>query len=258
MGEILEHEVSGTGAVSRDAWTARFQRELEGLGIPFDLQAPARLARYHELLTDWNTRMNLTGDTAFETALYRHYMDSVAPLQRSELFPANASLIDVGSGAGFPGLPLAIVRPDLKVTLLDSLQKRLHFLSAVVEALGLTNVRLCHDRAEDGGQDKALRESFDIAVARAVASLPVLLEYLVPFVRVGGKALCYKGPAADAEWAAGNAAAQALGCGRLIRYPIVLPGQPEWEHCVMAAEKTEKTLRQYPRKAGTPERKPLG
>ena len=258
MGEVLGRAVSGTEAVSREQWPERLKAGLDALGIAYDPAAPERLARYHQLLTEWNQVMNLTGDTDFETSLTRHYLDSLAPLGISGLFPEKASLIDVGTGAGFPGLPLAIARPDLDVVLMDSLQKRLNFLDAVVKELGLSNVRLCHARAEDGGRDPRWRETFDVAVARGVAALPVLAELLLPFVRVGGKAVCYKGPAAEEEWDAGQRAARLLGGGKLERTPIVLPGQEDWEHCVIVLPKKAKTVRQYPRKAGTPGREPLG
>ena len=258
MGEILGGEISGPDAVTLEAWADALKSGMDALHLTYDPQAPGRLARYHQLLTQWNQVMNLIGDADFNASLHRHYMDSLAPLGIEGLFPQNAALIDVGTGAGFPGLPLAIVRPDLKVTLMDSLQKRLKFLSAAVEALGLKNVQLRHARAEDGGRDPALREGFDLAAARGVAALPVLSELLLPFVKVGGKALCYKGPAAQEEWSAGQRAASLLGGGTLCRYPISLPGEPEWRHCVVAVPKEEKTLRQYPRKAGLLERKPLG
>lgn len=258
MGEVLGRAVSGTEAVSREQWPERLKNGLDALNIRYDPATPERLARYHQLLTEWNQVMNLTGDTDFETSLGRHYLDSLAPLGIEGLFPENASLIDVGTGAGFPGLPLAIARPDLDVVLMDSLQKRLNFLDAVVKELGLSNVRLCHARAEDGGRDPLWREQFDLAVARGVAALPVLAELLLPFVKVGGKAVCYKGPAASEEWDAGQRAARLLGGGKLERTPIVLPGQEDWEHCVIALPKKEKTVRQYPRKAGTPGREPLG
>ena len=177
MGEILGREIPGAEAVNLDAWEAELARRLDGLGA--DAAAPARLARYHRLLCEWNARMNLTGDTDFAVALYRHYLDSLAPLRLEGLFAHGARVIDVGSGAGFPGLPLAIARPDLRVTLLDALQKRISFLSAVVEELGLTHVRLLHVRAEDGARNPEHRERYDLAVARAVAPLPVLCELLL-------------------------------------------------------------------------------
>lgn len=252
MGEILGNQISEAAAVKR------MEEAIAQLGIACDERTAERMVRYHELLADWNTRMNLTGDTDFETSIHRHYTDSLAPLKEAALFPEGASLIDVGSGAGFPGLPLAIARPDLQVTLLDSLMKRITFLQAVVDELGLTNVKLVHSRAEDGGRNPERREQYDIAVARAVAPLPVLCELLLPFVKVGGRMICYKGPSAQEELEAGAKAAKMLGGGPTERIPVVLPAQPEWQHCLLTCEKKVKTVRQYPRKAGTPSRSPLG
>ena len=257
MGEILGNQIPETAAVTAD-WAEKLRRSICELGTVCDSRTPERIARYHAMLADWNTRMNLTGDTDFDTSLDRHYTDSLAPLINTDLFPDGASLIDVGSGAGFPGLPLAIARPDLKVTLLDSLMKRIHFLAAVVEELGLTNVKLVHARAEDGGRDPACREQFDIAVARAVAPLPVLCELLLPFVKTGGRMICYKGPSAEEEWLAGEKASVLVGGGKLHHVPVALPSQPEWQHCLIWTPKEKKNVRQYPRKAGTPSREPLG
>lgn len=191
MGEILGREIPGAEAVNLDAWEAELARHLEGLGA--DAAAPARLARYHRLLCEWNARMNLTGDTDFAVALYRHYLDSLAPLRLEGLFAHGARVIDVGSGAGFPGLPLAIVRPDLQVTLLDALQKRISFLAAVVEELGLTHVRLVHARAETA---RAIRNTASATTwpwrgrwlrCRCCASM------CCPLWR-WRRMLCYKGP----------------------------------------------------------------
>lgn len=257
MGEVLGCEVSGATAVMDHDLEKRIQDALDTLGFDMDSCAAGRLARYHAMLCDWNTRMNLTGDADFKAALYRHYLDSLAPLSLG-FFRVDASVIDVGSGAGFPGLPLAIARPDLQVTLLDSLMKRVSFLSAVADELGLANVAVRHARAEDAGREPALRERFDVAVARAVAPLPVLCELMLPFVRVGGQMACYKGPAAQEELAAGSEAARLLGGSEVQVLPVQIPGRPDWQHCVIASRKKEKTIRQYPRKAGTPGRSPLG
>ena len=257
MGEVLGNQVSASAAVKAQ-WMDKISAMIAACGISCDARTPERIARYHEMLADWNTRMNLTGDTDFATSLDRHYTDSLAPLANGHLFPEGASLIDVGSGAGFPGLPLAIARPDLQVTLLDSLMKRISFLDAVVKDLGLTNVQLVHSRAEDGGKNAKLREQFDIAVARAVAPLPVLCELLLPFVKVGGRMICYKGPSAEEELQAGQKAAHMLGGAAVENIPVTLPNQPEWQHCLLTCEKKVKTVRQYPRKAGTPSRSPLG
>ena len=230
---------------------------LAGCGVAASRQSVERLIRYQDMLLEWNARMDLTAVTEEEEMLDRHFVDSLAPLRFPSMIPQGAALIDVGTGAGFPGLPLAIVRPDLQVTLLDAQQKRLGFLSAVVETLGLPSIRLVHMRAEDGGRAPGLREQFDVACARALASLPVLLEYLLPFVKVKGKALIWKGPAVYDEMEAGRRAAAILG-GRL-KEPVraELPGR-DWRHLLLSCEKIEKTVRQYPRKAGTPGRQPLG
>ena len=244
--------------MTRPETTALFQRRLDGLAVPCDPRTARRLATYHELLEEWNARVNLTADAALDAALDRHYMDSLAPLALPELMPAGAKVIDVGSGAGFPGLPLAIARPDLDVLLLDSLAKRVRFLDAVIAALALPNVRTLHARAEDAARDPAYRERFDVAAARAVAAAPVLMELLLPFARVGGKAVCYKGPAAAEELRAGSRAASLLGGGALRALPVTVPEQPEWRHCVLVCQKRRQTARQYPRRAGEPARAPLG
>lgn len=251
MGEIL----GGEGNRMEDL---TFEASLARLNVPCHGRTAALLERYHALLCDWNTRMNLTGDTSLETAMDRLYMDSLAPLRYAELFPQGASLIDVGTGAGFPGMVLAIARPDLKITLLDSLQKRLNFLAAVRDELALDNVLMVHARAEDGGRNPELRERFDIAAARAVAPLNVLCELLLPFVRMNGQMVCYKGPSAEEELAAAAKAARLTGGGEIRVLPSPLPSQPEWQHCVAVVPKVHSTPKAYPRKAGTPSREPLG
>lgn len=258
MGEILGHQASGVTPLTREQGVSLLTGRLDGLGIAYDPHAPDRLWDYHVLLSQWNQNMNLTGETDFDTALDRLYMDSLAPLAIVGLFPQEAKLVDVGSGAGFPGLPLAIVRPDLQVLLLDSQAKRIGFLDTVADALGLARVQTLHSRAEDAGQTPQLRESFDVAVARAVAPLAVLCELMLPLVRVGGRMICYKGPSVGEEWDVGNRAAMMLGGGALLSYPVTLPSQPDWRHHAVVCEKMQKTFRQYPRKAGVPVRKPLG
>ena len=217
-------------------------------GVALTPEAADKLCAYHALLLEWNARMDLTNVPEEEMAV-RHYGDSLAAW-----FPQGAKLIDVGTGAGFPGMPLAIARPDLQVTLLDAQRKRCDFLQAVADALSLRNVRILHARAEDAARSD-LREQMDVAVARAVAPLNVLCEYLLPFVRVGGYALCWKGPAVTDELADGEKAAQILGAQAepLVRLPI--QGR---EHYVQSFRKMEKTVRRYPRKSGTPSKEPLG
>ena len=226
---------------------------LAAADLTLDGAACEKLEAYHALLLEWNARMDLTNVPEDEMAL-RHYGDSLLPLGQAAWFPQGARLIDVGTGAGFPGMPLAIARPDMQVTLLDSQRKRCDFLQAVADALSLRNVRILHARAEDAARSD-LREQMDVAVARAVAPLNVLCEYLLPFVRVGGHALCWKGPALREELADGQRAARILGgeAEALFRLPIA--GR---EHYVQSFRKMEKTVRRYPRKSGTPSKEPLG
>lgn len=230
---------------------------LQSCGIPCTDALAAMLCRYQEMLLDWNTRMDLTAVTDEADMLDRHIVDSLMPLTIPSLLPRVGALIDVGTGAGLPGMPLAMACPDLRVTLMDAQQKRLSFLQAVIDDLGLSNVTLIHARAEDGARQKQLREQFDVAVARAVAPLPVLAEYLLPFVRPGGSAICWKGPALLDEMDAGRRACHLLGgkCGEPVSYAI--PGR-DWQHLVLPMKKVARCAAAYPRKAGTPAKKPLG
>ena len=226
---------------------------LQNAGIVLDGEACRKLSAYHALLLDWNSRMDLTNVPEEEMAL-RHYGDSLLPLSHADWFPDGASLIDVGTGAGFPGMALATVRPDLRVTLLDAQRKRCDFLQAVCQELALRNVAVLHARAEDAARGE-LRECFDIAAARAVAPLNVLCEYLLPFVRVGGHALCWKGPAVREELPEGQRAARILGAETLPLLRLPIEGR---EHYLQPFRKTEKTVRRYPRKSGTPSKESLG
>ena len=228
---------------------------LAAAGLELDETALSRLETYHDMLLDWNTRMDLTSVSADRMAA-RHFLDSLLPLKASGLIPEEGRLIDVGTGAGFPGLPLAIARPSLQVTLLEAQGKRCQFLQAVCQALGLENVTIINDRAENLGRAEGHREGYDRAVARAVAALPVLAEYLLPFVRVGGMALCWKGPAVAGDQADGAAAAARLG-GRLLPLVDMEGSGEETGHVIAPMEKTEKTLPLYPRKNGMPAKRPL-
>ncbi len=226
---------------------------LKAAGIDVSGLTVSRLNLYGAMLLDWNRRMDLTSVSEDDTGI-RHFLDSLLPLREDGLFPEGARIIDVGSGAGFPGLPLAIARPDLRVTLLEAQGKRCQFLNAVCDALQLQNVTVIQDRAETLGRTADHREGYDRAVARAVAPLNVLCEYLLPFVRVGGMALCWKGPAVMGEWADGQAAARALGgaLGDLIRTEA-----GGARHVLAVIPKTEETPPQYPRKNGIPAKRPI-
>ena len=235
---------------------ATIKSRLEQNRIPFRNDLPEKLHIYLSMLREWNSRIDLTAVTEDEETVDKHFMDSLTIL-KTEIIRNDASLIDVGTGAGFPGMVLAMARPDLKVTLMDSQQKRLSFLQAVAEAACVRNVTIVHARAEDGARKKELREQFDYAVARALAPLNVLCEYLLPYVKVDGCALCWKGPALKEEIESGRKAAFLLG-GRL-EMPLSSPvADREWEHVILPVRKIQHTATIYPRRAGTPKNKPLG
>lgn len=239
MVQILGSEVYSPAAGVKEMTEKMLEQRLTECGIPFSPDLPGKLLKYHELLLEWNAKMDLTAVTEEADMIDRHYVDSLMALTIPELIPQGASLIDVGTGAGFPGLPLALARADLRVTLMDAQQKRLNFLQAVLDALNVENVTLVHARAEDGARRKEHRECYDVAVARAVAPLPVLAEYLLPYVKVGGKAVCWKGPAVQDELGAGKKAAFLLG-GKLAEpIPVAIPGQ-EWQHLLLPIAKQTK------------------
>lgn len=228
----------------------------KAMGVQLSEAQTQQIARYHALLTEANGVMNLTRvpDDAREAA-ERNYLDSLAPLQVPGLMDGVRTLIDVGAGAGCPGLLLSIALPETRVTLLDALQKRVKFLNEVIEALGL-NARALHGRCEDAARDMALRAAFDCVTARAVADTPVLLELALPFARRGGMLVAYKGPAVEEELTRAARALSELG-GRVravVQAPI--PGR-DWDHRLLIVDKVGKTPDRYPRKAGEPGRNPL-
>lgn len=225
-------------------------RELIARHIPqANKMKTEQLITYYEMLIERNNVMNLTAVTDPEGVVLRHFADSILPM---EAIAEGASVIDVGTGAGLPGVPLKIMRPDIKLTLLDSLNKRIAFLDEVNAALSLGAVTV-HARAEDGGRDKNLRERFDHALSRAVAELRIVAEWTIPFVRVGGSSIMYKGPGASEEL---ENAANALKL--LSSNAKILKFEPEWgERNIVVVEKTAATPAKYPRKAGTAGKSPL-
>lgn len=233
----------------------RLQAGLERLGVAADGVTLDRLARYHALLTEWNARIDLTAVLEPEEMVDRHYLDSAAPLALG-LISQGARVIDVGTGAGLPGIPLCILRPDLRVTLLDAQRKRVTFLQAAIEALDLP-AQAVHMRAEDAARDEARRETYDVAVSRAVAATPTLLELTLPFVRVGGRAIAWKGPGLQAELEQARRAAHLLGGALEGVLDAPVPGR-DWQHVLLVCAKRQKTARQYPRRAGLPGKNPLG
>lgn len=214
----------------------------------------AQFARYYELLVDWNTRMNLTAITAPAEAVEKHFLDSLLLLEDVPM-AAGERLIDVGTGAGFPGIPLAIARPALSVTLLDSLRKRVTFLEAVISELGLSNVQAYHERAELFAKRSEQRDAYDWATARAVARLPLLLEYCLPFVRTGGTFIACKGPDGARELAESAHALEALQGCHVRTCAHTLPGGDTRD--ILLIEKVAPTPSRFPRKPGAAEKSPL-
>ena len=209
---------------------------------------------FYRLVVEWNNKVNLTAITDPSDFAVKHVIDSIS-IWNDDKFANVKTIIDVGTGAGFPGVPLKIYRPHLKVTLLDSLAKRINFLKTAVEVCHLEDIELIHGRAEDAAHNPELRETFDLAVSRAVAKLNILAEYCVPFVKVGGYFAALKGSNIKEELQDAKSAVKVLGGVDIECIDIALPNNNERN--LIYIKKASKTVGKYPRKAGVPERKPL-
>ena len=223
-------------------------------GVEITEKIKERLNLYGNLLLEWNEKINLTAITEPEDVLYKHFYDCILFFKNVNV-PQNVKIVDVGTGAGFPGMVLKIVRPDLQVTLLDSLNKRLVFLNEVIEKLGLNGIETVHIRAEEAGKSKKYRESFEIACARAVASLPVLLEYCTPLVKKGGCFVAMKGPSAKEEVENSENALKVLGIEKPQIKFETLTG--EEQRAFVIAKKISQTPPKYPRKPNDISKQPL-
>ena len=212
--------------------------------------------RYKELLQEWNEKMNLTAITEDREVITKHFLDCMT-INKSLNMSEQKTVIDIGTGAGFPGLVIKIAFPHLKVTLVDALKKRLTFLETVISELGLVDIECIHSRAEDLGKNKKYREGFDICASRAVANLAVLSEYTLPFVKIDGYLIALKGQKLDEELEQGQKAIEILG-GKLEE--VVHTGVPftDLNHKIAKIKKVKPTATKYPRKAGEPTKSPLG
>lgn len=208
---------------------------------------------YMTLLLDWNEKINLTAITEMDDVILKHFIDSMTIFKYIE---NEESIIDVGTGAGFPGIPIAIMKKDVKITLLDSLNKRINFLNEVCCELKINNVETIHGRAEETGKNKEHREKYDIAVSRAVANMSTLSEYLIPLVKIGGKCICMKGSEIEQELEQAKFAIKELG-GKIEKVEKFTLPDSDMERNIIIIKKIKETPNKYPRKAGMPSKDPI-
>ncbi len=242
---------------SKKLTVEEFILAVKNAGITLTKHQIQQFEDYFDMLIATNEHVNLTAITEKNDVYLKHFYDSLTvSFYEQDLQTAEKTLIDIGTGAGFPSLPLKIVFPQLKITMVDSLQKRINFLQEVVTTLDLSGVEIIHGRAEDIGQNLRYREAFDYATARAVARTSVLAEYTLPFVKKGGKFIVMKGAAAQQELADGKQALATLGGVLHDEFEFSLPnGDVRY---IQIVNKNKKTPKQYPRQAGTPSKKPIG
>ncbi len=214
-----------------------------------------RFQEYKELLQEWNQKINITAIIEDRDIDIKHFLDSLSCLSL-DLFEGKKRVIDIGTGGGFPGIPLKIMREDLEVTLLDSLNKRIIFLKEVIDKLDLKDIQAIHGRAEELSRQKEYREKYDIAISRAVASLDTLSEYCLPFVKVGGYFIAMKGPDIEEELASSEKAIALLG-GQLVESKIITIPESDIRHSLIVIEKIKQTAPKYPRGGGKPKKNPL-
>jgi len=235
--------------------TTQFENDLKKMGVTLSECQIEQFLQYYEMLAEWNEVMNLTAITEYDDVMKKHFVDSVSLIKAYDV-SKESTVIDVGTGAGFPGLALKIAFPELKITLLDSLNKRIQFLNEVIEQLGLSGVETVHGRAEDFAKPDKLRESFDLCVSRAVANLSTLSEYCLPFVKVGGQFISYKSEKVTEEAAAAGNAIKLLGGSINGQIEFKLPDSDIYRN-LFIIDKVKETPKKFPRKAGLPGKEPL-
>lgn len=231
------------------------EQKLGELGIKQDQNQLERFHKFYQLLIEWNKVMNLTGITEYEDVVEKHFVDSLSIIKAIDLSRIH-TVIDVGTGAGFPGIPLKIAFPHLRVVLLDSLNKRIKFLDEVISQLGLTEIRTIHGRAEEYARKEEYREQFDLCVSRAVANLSTLSEYCLPYIQIGGIFVPYKSGEIDDEVEQSKKAVRILGGNIKEVMKFELPGTDIHRSFVLI-HKEQHTQKKYPRKAGIPAKEPL-
>lgn len=235
--------------------TTQFEKDFKELGIQLENYQIEQFIKYYELLVEWNSFMNLTAITEFDDVFKKHFIDSISLIKAFDI-SKDVSVIDVGTGAGFPGLALKIAYPQMKITLLDSLNKRIQFLNEVIDQLGLKDIDTVHGRAEDFAKPGKLREKYDLCVSRAVANLSTLSEYCLPFVKVGGQFISYKSEKIQEEAEQAKKAITILGGKYEKQVEFYLPDSDIYRN-LFVISKVSKTSTKYPRKAGMPSKEPL-
>lgn len=238
--------------MQKEEWKKKLKEQAQSLKIELKEEQLEAFYSYMEQLQEWNQKINLTAITKPDEILQKHFIDSLTILP---YLKANASVIDVGTGAGFPGIPIKIAEETISITLLDALGKRVNFLNEVIKKIGLSNINSFHLRAEEGAKDLKLREQFDVAVSRAVAPLPTLVEYLLPFVKIGGRCICMKGSNVE-EIDHSKKAIEILG-GKIERISEFALPNSDIRRTIIIIEKIFKTPNKYPRKPGTPSKEPI-
>lgn len=223
------------------------------ISIEFSNIQIEKFYKYMNLLIEWNEKINLTAITEPKEIIIKHFIDSLTVLKDIK---GKNTLVDVGTGAGFPGIPLKIMDEEIKITLLDSLNKRINFLNEVINQLDLKNVETIHSRVEEAGKNKKYRESFDISTARAVANLATLSEYMLPLVKVGGKSICMKGSEVSEELKNSKKAISILG-GEIESIDNFKLPKSDMMRNIVIIKKVKNTPSKYPRKAGTPSKEPI-
>lgn len=232
-----------------------FEKGLSWLGLSLTEDQKSQFVAYYDLLVEWNSFMNLTAITDFQEVVVKHFLDSLSLVRVLDPLQVQR-LVDVGTGAGFPGIPLKIAFPHLELTLLDSLKKRVSFLQEVIGALQLERVTAVHGRSEDYGKDPGYRERYDLCVSRAVANLAILSEYCIPFVKIGGKFISYKSGKIKEELEEASHGVELLG-GSLQKQEKFFLSDTEMERSFVIVDKVRATPKKYPRKAGIPAKEPL-
>ena len=236
-----------------EEFTKIFNNYLEKLNLTLTEEQIEKFYNYMNLLIEWNKKINLTAIVEPKGIILKHFIDS---LTIEKYIKKGENIIDVGTGAGFPGIPLKIAREDLKITLADSLNKRINFLNEVINKLDLKNIETIHTRAEELGKNKKYREKFDIATSRAVANMSTLSEYLIPFIKVKGRCICMKSSDIDTELENAKKAINILGCKIESKDKFDLPNS-DLGRSVIILRKVKNTPSKFPRKAGTPAKEPI-